>query len=178
LAEPTVRGIVLNTRDIGERKVLEEQLTHQAFHDPLTGLANRALFLDRVAHALSLMSRHRQTLAVLFVDLDGFKNINDSLGHAAGDALLAMIAKRLLTCVRSADTVARLGGDEFAFLIEDATDEHSAAAVAERVAEAVRQPIELEGKEVVITASIGIATAGLDGCAAHLLRAADMAMYV
>ncbi len=178
LAEPTVRGIVLNTRDIGERKVLEEQLTHQAFHDPLTGLANRALFLDRVAHALSLMSRHRQTLAVLFVDLDGFKNINDSLGHAAGDALLAMIAKRLLTCVRSADTVARLGGDEFAFLIEDATDENSAAAVAERVAEAVRLPAELEGKEVVITASIGIATADPECSATDLLRDADMAMYV
>ncbi|HEY9448664.1 MAG TPA: EAL domain-containing protein, partial [Gemmatimonadaceae bacterium] len=177
LAEPTVRGIVLNTRDIGERKVLEEQLTHQAFHDPLTGLANRVLFLDRVGHALSLMTRHRQTLAVLFVDLDGFKNINDSLGHAAGDALLAMIAKRLLTCVRSADTVARLGGDEFAFLIEDATDENSASAVAERVAEAVRQPIELEGKEVVITSSIGIATADMEGSAVDLLRDADMAMY-
>ncbi|HEU4585582.1 MAG TPA: EAL domain-containing protein [Gemmatimonadaceae bacterium] len=178
LTEPTVQGIVLNTRDIGERKALEEQLTHQAFHDPLTGLANRALFLDRVSHALSLMTRHRQTLAVLFVDLDGFKNINDSLGHAAGDALLAVIARRLLTCVRAADTVARLGGDEFAFLIEDATDENSAAAVAERVAEAVRQPIELEGKEVVITSSIGIATADLNGNAADLLRDADMAMYV
>jgi diguanylate cyclase (GGDEF)-like protein/PAS domain S-box-containing protein len=178
LAEPTVRGIVLNTRDIGERKALEEQLTHQAFHDPLTGLANRVLFLDRVAHALSLMTRHRQTLAVLFVDLDGFKNINDSLGHAAGDALLAVIARRLLTCVRTADTVARLGGDEFAFLIEDATDENSASAVAERVAEAVRQPIELEGTEVVITASIGITTADMEGSAADLLRDADMAMYV
>lgn len=178
LAEPTVRGIVLNTRDIGERKVLEEQLTHQAFHDPLTGLANRVLFLDRVAHALNLMTRHRHTLAVLFVDLDGFKNINDSLGHAAGDALLALIAKRLLTCVRSADTVARLGGDEFAFLVEDASDGNSASAVAERVAEAVRQPIELEGKEVVITTSIGIATADSEGSAADLLRDADMAMYV
>jgi diguanylate cyclase (GGDEF)-like protein/PAS domain S-box-containing protein len=177
LAEPTVRGIVLNTRDIGDRKVLEEQLTHQAFHDPLTGLANRVLFLDRVAHALNLMTRHRQTLAVLFVDLDGFKNINDSLGHAAGDALLAVIARRLLTCVRTADTVARLGGDEFAFLIEDATDENSASAVAERVAEAVRQPIDLEGKEVVITSSIGIATADMEGNAADLLRDADMAMY-
>jgi diguanylate cyclase (GGDEF)-like protein/PAS domain S-box-containing protein len=177
LAEPTVRGIVLNTRDIGDRKVLEEQLTHQAFHDPLTGLANRVLFLDRVAHALNLMTRHRQTLAVLFVDLDGFKNINDSLGHAAGDALLAVIARRLLTCVRTADTVARLGGDEFAFLIEGATDENSASAVAERVAEAVRQPIDLEGKEVVITSSIGIATADMEGNAADLLRDADMAMY-
>jgi diguanylate cyclase (GGDEF)-like protein/PAS domain S-box-containing protein len=178
LAEPTVRGIVLNTRDIGERKVLEEQLTHQAFHDPLTGLANRVLFLDRVAHALNLMTRHRQTLAVLFVDLDGFKNINDSLGHAAGDALLAVIARRLLTCVRTADTVARLGGDEFAFLIEDATDQNSASAVAERVAEAVRQPIDLEGQEVVITASIGITTADMEGTAVDLLRDADMAMYV
>ena len=178
LGEPTVGGIVLNARDIGERKALEEQLTHQAFHDPLTGLANRVLFLDRVGHALSLVTRHRQTLAVLFVDLDGFKNINDSLGHAAGDELLEIIARRLLTCVRTADTVARLGGDEFAFLIEDATDSHSASAVAERVAEAVRQPIMLAGKEVVMTASIGIATADMEGSAADLLRDADMAMYV
>ena len=178
LGEPTVGGIVLNTRDIGERKALEEQLTHQAFHDPLTGLANRVLFIDRVGHALNLVSRNRHALAVLFVDLDGFKNINDSLGHAAGDELLAIIARRLLTCVRTADTVARLGGDEFAFLIEDATDDNSATAVAERVAAAVRKPIVLDGKEVVMTASIGIATADGEGSAADMLRDADMAMYV
>ncbi|HEY9514672.1 MAG TPA: EAL domain-containing protein [Gemmatimonadaceae bacterium] len=178
LDEPTVRGIVLNTRDIGERKALEDQLTHQAFHDPLTGLANRVLFLDRVGHALTLVRRHGQALAVLFVDLDGFKMVNDSLGHAAGDALLVAVSRRLLTCVRAADTVARLGGDEFALLIEDAAGDYSTTAVAQRIEEAVRQPIELDGKDVVVTASIGIASAGVDGSAADLLRDADMAMYV
>jgi diguanylate cyclase (GGDEF)-like protein/PAS domain S-box-containing protein len=176
--EPTVRGIVLNTRDISERKLLEAQLTHQAFHDPLTGLANRVLFLDRVSHALSLVRRHGHTLAVLFVDIDGFKTINDSLGHTAGDRLLITIAERLLTCVRSADTVARLGGDEFALLIEDATDDNGATAVAERIVSAVRHPIHLEGKDVFVTASIGIATATDEGNAVDLLRDADMAMYM
>jgi len=178
LSEPTVGGIVLNTRDISERKALERQLTHQAFHDPLTGLANRVLFLDRVSHALSLVRRHDQMLAVLFVDLDGFKTINDSLGHAAGDRLLAVVAQRLETCVRTSDTVARLGGDEFALLIEDATDDRAAAEVAERVAASVRHPILIEGKEVFMTASIGIATARDEGNASDLLRNADMAMYV
>jgi diguanylate cyclase (GGDEF)-like protein/PAS domain S-box-containing protein len=178
LDEPAVRGIVLNTRDISERKALEAQLTHQAFHDPLTGLANRVLFLDRVSHALTIGRRHRQTLAVLFVDLDGFKVINDSLGHAAGDRLLVAIAGRLLTCVRDSDTVARIGGDEFAILIEDATDEHGAAMVAERIASALRRPITLEGQEAFMTASIGIATASEEATAADLLRNADMAMYV
>jgi len=178
LSEPTVGGIVLNTRDISERKALEKQLTHQAFHDPLTGLANRVLFLDRVSHALSLVRRHDQMLAVLFVDLDGFKTINDSLGHAAGDRLLAVVASRLQTCVRTSDTVARLGGDEFALLIEDATDDQAAAEVADRIAASVRHPILIEGKEVFMTASIGIATAKDEGSAADLLRNADMAMYV
>lgn len=178
LSEPTVGGIVLNTRDISERKALEKQLTHQAFHDPLTNLANRVLFLDRVSHALALVRRHDQMLAVLFVDLDGFKTINDSLGHAAGDRLLAVVAQRLQTCVRTSDTVARLGGDEFALLIEDATDDHAASEVAERIAASVRHPILLEGKEVFMTASIGIATAKDEGSASDLLRNADMAMYV
>ena len=178
LSEPTVCGIVLNTRDISERKRLEEQLTHQAFHDPLTGLANRQLFLDRVSHALSLGRRHEQMLAVLFVDLDGFKTINDSLGHAAGDTLLVSMGRRLQACVRDSDTVARLGGDEFAMLIEEATDRDMATVVAERIAAAVRHPIQVEGKEVFITASVGIATSKGDDTASDLLRNADMAMYV
>jgi diguanylate cyclase (GGDEF)-like protein/PAS domain S-box-containing protein len=178
LDEPTVRGIVLNTRDISERKALEAQLTHQAFHDPLTGLANRVLLLDRVGHALTVGRRQRQTLAVLFLDLDDFKVVNDSLGHAAGDRLLVTIAGRLRTCVRDCDTVARIGGDEFAILIEDATDEHSASMVAERIATALRRPIVLEGQDVFMTASIGIATATDEATAADLLRNADMAMYV
>ena len=178
LHEPTVRGIVLNARNINERKALEAQLVHQAFHDPLTGLANRVLFLDRVSHALTMVRRHDQMLAVLFVDLDGFKTINDSLGHLAGDRLLVTVSQRLLTCVRDSDTVARLGGDEFALLIEDSTDNDAATVVAERVAAAVRHPIQLEGREVFMTASIGIATASGEGTGSDLLRNADVAMYV
>jgi len=113
---------VLNVRDVSERKSLEQELTRQAFHDPLTGLANRALFLDRVRHALPLARRHRQSLSVLFLDLDDFKKVNDSLGHAEGDRLLITTAERLRACARAGDTLARLGGDEFAVLIEDAAD--------------------------------------------------------
>ncbi len=120
LHDQTVRGIVLNTRDVSERKRLEQQLTHQAFHDPLTGLANRALFRDRVSHALALAQREGRPITVLFLDLDDFKRVNDSLGHAEGDRLLIAAAERFLSCARAADTVARLGGDEFAILIEHA----------------------------------------------------------
>ena len=115
-----MKGIVLNTRDVSERRRLEEQLIHQAFHDPLTGLANRALFRDRVSHALALAQRRGTPVTVLFLDLDDFKTVNDSLGHAEGDRLLIAAAERFLACARSADTVARLGGDEFAILIEGA----------------------------------------------------------
>ncbi len=182
LNEPTIRGIVVNARDISERKVLEAQLTHQAFHDPLTGLANRALFIDRVSHALDRAQRSAEVLAVLFLDLDNFKTINDSLGHAAGDRLLVTVASRLQACVRGSDTVARLGGDEFALLIENAAGEMSATKAADRITAAMRQPITIEGKEMFITASIGIAAgggpaAGEENTAAALLRNADMAMY-
>ena len=119
LENPSVRGLVLNTRDISEQKALEDQLVHEAFHDSLTTLANRALFKDRVQHALRRRTRHEATIGVLFLDLDGFKEVNDSLGHASGDQLLAFVAERLSLCVRADDTVARLGGDEFAVLIED-----------------------------------------------------------
>ncbi|HXY32225.1 MAG TPA: EAL domain-containing protein [Gemmatimonadaceae bacterium] len=178
LDEPTVRGIVINTRDISERRMLQDQLTFQAFHDQLTKLANRALFLDRVAHALTLARRHRQTLAVIFLDLDNFKTVNDSLGHAAGDRLLTITAQRLLTCVRTSDTVARFGGDEFAILLEDAVDENAATAVVERIVDALRYPFQIDAKEVYVTASIGIAAAGASETAADLVRNADMAMYI
>src|SRR5579883_731501 len=156
LHEPTVRGIVLNARDVSERKALEAQLTHQAFHDPLTGLANRALFFDRVTHALERGVRQGDALAVLFLDLDNFKTVNDSLGHVAGDRLLVAAAVRLSACVRTSDTVARLGGDEFAVLIEDASGDLSARA-ADRITSAFREPFSVEGKEVFVTASLGIA---------------------
>jgi diguanylate cyclase (GGDEF)-like protein len=169
-----------------ERQALEAQLIHQAFHDPLTGLANRALFVDRVAHALARCARSGNTLAVLFLDLDNFKTVNDSLGHAAGDTLLVAAAVRLVACVRTSDTVARLGGDEFAMLIEDATEDMSATVAAERITTALREPFAIEGKEVFVTASVGIAVSGGDGMqattvndanATDLLRNADMAMY-
>jgi len=178
LDEPTVRGIVLNTRDISERKALQAELTHQAFHDTLTGLANRALFLDRVTHALALARRHSRTIAVIFLDLDNFKTVNDSLGHAQGDTLLIHTAERMQHAVRTADTIARFGGDEFAILIEDATDNDAAMTVVERVLESMRHPFHLEGKEVFASASIGIASAEADQTASDLLRNADMAMYI
>jgi diguanylate cyclase (GGDEF)-like protein/PAS domain S-box-containing protein len=178
LDDPSVGGLVLNSRDISERKALEEQLTHQAFHDPLVGLANRALFHDRVEHALAKSGRTGQPLAVLFLDLDNFKTVNDSLGHSTGDQLLVGIAGRVSECVRTGDTVARLGGDEFAILLEDVRDEAEAAEVAQRVALALRAPFHLDGKDVLVTTSVGIAlsVAGSHG-ADELLRNADVAMY-
>lgn len=176
--EPSIAGLVLNTRDVSERKVLEDQLTHQAFHDPLTGLANRALFRDRVGHALSLARRQQRSVAVLFLDLDDFKKVNDSLGHAVGDDLLSGVARRLLTCVRQSDTVARFGGDEFAILVEDAGPESERATVAERITAEMQRPFEVRGREMVMGASIGIATAGDHDNADDLLRNADLAMYI
>jgi diguanylate cyclase (GGDEF)-like protein/PAS domain S-box-containing protein len=178
--DPAIGGIIVNTRDVSERKLLEQQLKYQAFHDPLTGLANRMLFLDRVAHAL-VRSRRRgmdcNPLAVLFLDLDNFKTVNDSLGHIAGDRLLISASLRIVACVRTSDTVARLGGDEFAVLLEDATGDGSAAEVADRITVAMREPFTVEGKEVFVTASVGIAMGGETGPASELLRNADMAMY-
>jgi diguanylate cyclase (GGDEF)-like protein/PAS domain S-box-containing protein len=175
--DPTVRGIVLNTRDVSERKRLEEQLTHQAFHDPLTGLANRALFRDRVSHALTLAQRTSHPITVLFLDLDDFKRVNDSLGHAEGDRLLIAAAERFLSCARAADTVARLGGDEFAILIEHAAGSDGKAELLERLATAMSHPFTLSGNQVQVTASIGVATASPGESADDLLRNADVAMY-
>src|SRR5919202_5945430 len=131
LDDRNVRGLVLNCRDVTERRALEAQLAHQAFHDSLTGLANRALFRDRLAHAIERAHRTGLPPAVLFLDLDDFKAVNDSLGHGAGDALLVGVAERLQSCVRGADTVARLGGDEFAILVEDAGSEAELIEVAD-----------------------------------------------
>jgi diguanylate cyclase (GGDEF)-like protein/PAS domain S-box-containing protein len=174
LRDPTVKGVVLNTRDVSERRRLEEQLTHQAFHDPLTGLANRALFRDRVSHALALAQRRGSPVTVLFLDLDDFKTVNDSLGHAEGDRLLISAAERFLACARAADTVARLGGDEFAILIEGADGREG---LPERLAAAMSHPFSLSGNQLRVTASIGVATASPGDSADDLLRNADMAMY-
>jgi diguanylate cyclase (GGDEF)-like protein/PAS domain S-box-containing protein len=177
LGDPTVRGIVLNTRDVSERKRLEEQLTHQAFHDPLTGLANRALFRDRVSHALALAQRQGHPITVLFLDLDDFKRVNDSLGHAEGDRLLIAAAERFQSCARAADTVARLGGDEFAILIEHVAGSDGRGELLQRLEEAMTYPFALSGNQVQVSASIGVATAGPGETADDLLRNADVAMY-
>jgi diguanylate cyclase (GGDEF)-like protein/PAS domain S-box-containing protein len=174
LHDTSVKGVVLNTRDVSERRRLEEQLTHQAFHDPLTGLANRALFRDRVSHALALAQRRGTPVTVLFLDLDDFKTVNDSLGHAEGDRLLISAAERFLACARSADTVARLGGDEFAILIEG-TDGRD--GLPERLSAAMSHPFSLSGNQIRVTVSIGVASAASEDRADDLLRNADMAMY-
>ncbi|MGH2826854.1 MAG: putative bifunctional diguanylate cyclase/phosphodiesterase [Actinomycetota bacterium] len=164
--------------EVTDRKVLELQLQHQAFHDSLTGLANRALFADRVEHALQRAARSGEQVAVLFLDLDDFKTVNDSLGHEAGDDLLVAVAARLRRCLRPSDTIARLGGDEFAILLE-AENVASASVVAERTVRAVEEPITLGDREVVIHASVGFELGdSRQHTAGDLLRNADVAMYV
>ncbi len=164
--------------DVTDRKALEEQLQHQAFHDPLTGLPNRALFADRLGHALDRADRRRESLAVLFMDLDEFKTINDGIGHEAGDELLVAVAKIVRASVRPMDTAARLGGDEFAILLEDLTDTEAAQNAAERILAALEAPIAIADREIVIGASIGIASpTGKGESVAEVMRNADGAMY-
>jgi diguanylate cyclase (GGDEF)-like protein/PAS domain S-box-containing protein len=177
LAEPAVRGLVVNTRDVSEKRRLEEQLTWQAFHDPLTRLPNRSVFLDRVTHSLSRRTRAGGSMAVLFVDLDNFKLVNDAMGHAEGDRVLVSAAERLIGCVRSEDTVARFGGDEFAILIDDGSDSQGLEEVAKRIVEALAVPFEIQGQEQRIGASVGIARSRPGETPAELLRKADEAMY-
>jgi diguanylate cyclase (GGDEF)-like protein/PAS domain S-box-containing protein len=174
-----VQGIVLNCSDVSERKIYEDQLTHQAFHDPVTGLANRALFTDRVGHALARATREESMVGVIFIDLDDFKTINDSLGHASGDAVLQEVAHRLSSAVRPTDTVARFGGDEFAVLVEEVERGQEAVDVAERVLSGLNAPIDMGEKELFVGASIGICVTS-DGStdADDLLRNADVAMYM
>jgi diguanylate cyclase (GGDEF)-like protein/PAS domain S-box-containing protein len=169
--------MVGTVHDVTERKALENQLQHQAFHDPLTGLPNRALFTGRLRQALARAKRREGEVAVLFMDLDNFKVINDSLGHNAGDRLLVAASKRVRALLRPEDTVARLGGDEFIFLLED-TDIQDAGRVAERVSEQLRRSFSLGGRRLFVTASIGVVTGGANRkYAADLLRDADLAMY-
>jgi diguanylate cyclase (GGDEF)-like protein/PAS domain S-box-containing protein len=179
LGDGTVDGVVLNTRDVSQRKALERRLEHQAFHDALTGLPNRALFQDRVRQALTRSRRYGARVAVVFLDLDDFKSVNDSLGHAVGDAVLTEVAGRLQACVRQVDSAARLGGDEFALLLNEVAGELEAVGVAERVLESLARPVVLDGREFLITPSIGIAFDS-DGTetAEELLRNADLAMYL
>jgi diguanylate cyclase (GGDEF)-like protein/PAS domain S-box-containing protein len=181
LQDEHVRGIVLNGRDVSERKAFEEQLAHQAFHDPVTNLANRALFSDRVEHALMRSQRGFPDIAIVFIDLDDFKTVNDSLGHAAGDHVLQEVARRLRIAVRPTDTVARFGGDEFAVLLESVNDSAQAADAAARILHALEIPLEIDGKQVFPRASIGICLVDRENEspeAAELLRNADVAMYM
>ncbi len=167
--------------DITERKALERQLAHQAFHDALTGLANLALLRERLDHALAGTRRRPGTVAALLLDLDGFKRVNDTLGHAVGDALLVAVAGRLAAATRAGDTVARLGGDEFIVVLEHLgvpTAEAEAEAAAARLLAELARPIVIDGREFFVAASIGVALAGPgtpDGAA--MLRRADVAMY-
>ncbi len=177
LGDANVNGIVLTIRDVTERVTLEEHLRHQALHDPLTGLGNRALFQDRVAHGLARAERTNDEVAVVFLDLDNFKEINDSLGHAAGDAVLVQTANRLRTCLRDSDTAARFGGDEFAILLEQTRGEGEVMDVANRISAALGRPLQVEGKDVDLNASIGIARAQPQQSADEVLRNADVAMY-
>jgi diguanylate cyclase (GGDEF)-like protein/PAS domain S-box-containing protein len=177
LEQAAVEGVVATCRDITQRKSFERELSRLAFTDTLTALPNRALLLDRLTHALARADRQMRKVAVLFLDLDRFKVVNDSLGHASGDGLLVEVANRIRSCLRSGDTAARLGGDEFTVLLEDVLDESQALEVAERIAEALRVPVLLDGREVFISASIGIALSSPTIGADQVLRNADLALY-
>lgn len=163
-------------QDITERKRLQDQIEHMAFHDSLTGLANRALLLNRLEHALAVQRRSARPSALLFLDLDDFKKINDTLGHSAGDELLVEVGKRLLATVRGNDTVARLGGDEFAVLLEGASL-IEATQTAERVQLALQEPLLIQGGEAIGHASIGITATEPSAQPDDVLRDADAAMY-
>jgi diguanylate cyclase (GGDEF)-like protein/PAS domain S-box-containing protein len=172
-----VGGVVVTARDVTERRALEDQLAYQAFHDSLTGLANRALFQERITHALDRGMRRQNLIAVLFVDLDDFKTVNDSLGHAAGDELLVSVAERLREAIRPEDTCARLGGDEFAVLVESIDDPEGAVTVARRILATMAKPLAIAGSEVVVQGSVGIALGSGGQSASEIMRSADLAMY-
>lgn len=179
-ADPAVGGMVVNAHDVTARKEAEAELEHRALHDSVTGLANRAFLRDRIERALARRARDGNDVAVLFCDLDGFKLVNDTIGHEAGDDVLRIAAARFLRSVRPVDTLARIGGDEFAVLIETSGDlAEEAATIANRLLSAMAQPVEVRGTPMVVTASIGIAVASRGGQSTpdDLLRDADTAMY-
>jgi diguanylate cyclase (GGDEF)-like protein/PAS domain S-box-containing protein len=179
--DAAIQGWVLNSRDVTDRKAVEAELQRQAFHDPLTGLANRALFEDRLDHALRLHRAHGSPVGVFMLDLDDFKTVNDSLGHHVGDELLIEIAGRVADSIRPEDTAARLGGDEFAVLVESVEGPDSVEtilAIAARLSQAVRRPQTVADRQVTVGASVGVAIAdGPDAEPETLLRQADIAMY-
>ncbi|MFI2606561.1 putative bifunctional diguanylate cyclase/phosphodiesterase [Kitasatospora sp. NPDC018619] len=176
-ADPTVGALVLTLRDVTEQRQMERELTHRAFHDSLTGLANRVLFLDRVGHALSRGERSGAVTGVLFIDLDDFKVVNDTQGHAVGDELLVAVSLRIATALRASDTAARLGGDEFAVLVEDARRPADVDTIAAAVLAVFAEPFQLASGAVRVTASIGVATTEDSVDATELLAHADLALY-
>ncbi len=177
LGGEAVDGVVATFRDVTEQRDLERQLSHRAFHDELTGLANRALFLDRMDHALRVARPESDPVVVLFVDLDDFKSVNDALGHGVGDQLLRAIADRIRRTSGSGDTPARLGGDEFAVLLEDRGGVDRALDVAEELLDSLRVPVSLAGYDLAVLASVGVAIAAPGMTTSSLLRDADIAMY-
>ncbi|HZU78857.1 MAG TPA: sensor domain-containing diguanylate cyclase [Acidimicrobiales bacterium] len=180
LAVASVLIIILGHRGEAARRRLQEQLSHQAYHDGLTGLANRSLFHSRLQQAMARARRHGTGVGILYLDLDGFKPVNDREGHEAGDALLVEVARRLSAVVRTEDTVARMGGDEFAVLMEDLPHVDAACTTAERLVQEVRRPVVLDARQTVVEVSVSIGVAysarGTDDIDA-LLRDADLAMY-
>jgi diguanylate cyclase (GGDEF)-like protein/PAS domain S-box-containing protein len=171
-------GLIAVVQDVSGRKQLEAELLHQAFHDSLTGLANRALFSDRVDHSLARGTREAGRVAILFIDLDDFKTINDTLGHAAGDRVLQRVAAALLNATRGCDTVSRLGGDEFAVLLERMNQDEGPEVAAQRIVNALARPIDVDpGRSITVGASIGIAMQSLAQDRDELLRNADVALY-
>jgi diguanylate cyclase (GGDEF)-like protein/PAS domain S-box-containing protein len=176
-SDPTVAGLVLTLRDVTEQRQLEEQLRYQAFHDALTGLPNRLLFQDRISQQVAVARPDGATAGVLFVDLDDFKVVNDTMGHGVGDELLAATAVRLSGLIRDCDTAARLGGDEFALLIGEVGDSAAVEAVAGRVVEAFSQPFALASGRVLTAVTVGVATTADSADTDELLRHADLALY-
>ena len=170
-------GVVASFSDISERRALQERLSHQAFHDALTGLANRSLLRNRLDHALTQLPRHAAQVGVIFIDLDNFKWVNDSLGHEAGDELLCEVANRLKMSLRAGDTAARFGGDEFVVLLGRVDASRDALGVASRMLEVISQPFHVSGRDVFTSPSIGLAFGDCESDAETLLRHADAAMY-
>jgi diguanylate cyclase (GGDEF)-like protein/PAS domain S-box-containing protein len=178
-----VRGILLNGRDVSERKAFEAQIAHQAFHDAVTGLPNRALFSDRVQHALARVNREHESVGVIFLDLDDFKTVNDSLGHPVGDEVLREVGWRIGQAIRATDTAARFGGDEFAVLLEGVDGPEAVAGMADRIVAAFAAPVRLGAQEITVRPSLGIAVAVPEAgtptiSADDLVRNADAAMYI
>ncbi|HYK00722.1 MAG TPA: EAL domain-containing protein [Thermoanaerobaculia bacterium] len=178
LHEPSVNAIVLNYRDVSQRKETEKQLEYRAYYDSLTGLPNRLLFRDRLVNSLASAKRNRVGVAVMYLDVDHFKLVNDGLGHSFGDLLLADIARRLHGSLRASDTISRIGGDEFSILLPEVTSTDAVAGVARKILDSLTRPFNVEGHDLFVTASLGISCYPSDGDDAEtLLKCADAAMY-